>query len=387
MWLVDGLPLHPLVVHLPVVLIPAVAAGMAAYVVRPRWRRPLGIVLAAMAVVCAGAAIVAVWSGEQLGGALRRGDELRSHQALGERTRAYAVVLAIATVALVAFERVRGRHLASRVTAGGAAVAVVALGATIAVAMAGHSGARLAWEEEVAVARGGDRGAPVTARGMGEVASGGSGASGAAPVAPADEPFVDVVLGEWALMSSTDQAPPGTVTFRFRNRGAVPHALRIRSAGSGKNRLEWRSNVVQPGEEGVLTVDLPAGTFELDCPIEDGHGEHDALGMETTFTVRAGAPPVTAPATPATDAARAGTGEATVEISGFEFLPRDLRVARGTVVRWVNADAAPHTATGDGWDTGRLARGGSADVTFDRAGTFSYICDIHPAMAGTVTVT
>lgn len=378
MWLVDGLPLHPLLVHLPVVLIPMVVLGLLAYLVVPRWRRPLGPVLAAVAVTCAIVAVAAVWTGEQLGDALRRGEELRSHRTFGERTRAYAIVLAVATGALVVYERrAAAAAAAARVTGAAAAVTVIAVGAAVAVGLTGHTGAKLAWEEEVAVAQ--------------RVAGDSVALPEPAPVPDLEpvvahdaEPVVDVVLGEWALVTSVPEAPPGRVTFRFRNRGTVAHALRIRSAGSGKNRLEWRSNVVRPGEDGTLVVDLPAGSLELDCPIEDGHGEHDALGMETNFAVRETAPPVAAPTTPATP--QEG-GPATVDISGFEFTPTNQRVARGVPVRWVNADAAPHTATGDGWDTGRLGQGESGTITFDRPGTFSYVCAIHPAMTGNIIVT
>ena len=63
-----------------------------------------------------------------------------------------------------------------------------------------------------------------------------------------------------------------------------------------------------------------------------------------------------------------------------------LTVKAGTTVTFMNEDGAPHTATGDGWDTGRLNRGDSKDVTFDTAGTFAYVCAIHPSMKGTITV-
>jgi plastocyanin len=160
--------------------------------------------------------------------------------------------------------------------------------------------------------------------------------------------------------------------------------LRIRTQGSGRDRLEWRSAPVPPGGEGVLTVDLAARAYDLDCPVEDGHGEHDALGMETVFVVRDGAPPLGTPP-PARTTAAAGSAS-TVEISGFAFAPAQLRVRVGARVTWRNLDPAPHTATGDGWDTGRLASGAASTIAFDRPGTFAYVCAVHPAMAATVVV-
>lgn len=402
MRLVDGLPLHPLIVHLPVVVIPLVATGLGVYALVPRWRRPLGFVLAALALAAAGASILAVWSGGQLSEALHHGEEVESHAELGQRTRAYAVVLAGAIAALVVYER--RAKVATRVAGVAAAATVVAIGSTVAVAMTGHTGAKLAWQEEMAALPRVPASDGAPAREASQLAATSRPVAPVDPAAPAvppgesaaAEPGVDVTLGEWALVSSLVEAPPGEVTFRFRNRGTVPHALRIRSAGSGKNRLEWRSPVVGPGEDGTITAALPAGSFELDCPVEDGHGEHDALGMETTFTVRPGAAPVTAPTTapapppggsvPSRPSPAPSPSGAIVDITGFAFVPAELRVARGATVRWRNADPAPHTATGDGWDTGRLRSGQDGSVTFDQAGTFSYLCVIHPAMTGTVTV-
>lgn len=79
-------------------------------------------------------------------------------------------------------------------------------------------------------------------------------------------------------------------------------------------------------------------------------------------------------------------GPRTVTIRDFEFAPAELTVAKGTKVTWVNTDRAPHTATGDGFDTGTINGGRRRSVTFDQPGTFTYLCQFHPFMKGTVTV-
>lgn len=58
-------------------------------------------------------------------------------------------------------------------------------------------------------------------------------------------------------------------------------------------------------------------------------------------------------------------------------------------VLWINQDAVPHTVTAsDGaFDSGTLDEGGPFAQTFDEAGTFDYVCAIHPTMSGVVTVT
>jgi plastocyanin len=89
-----------------------------------------------------------------------------------------------------------------------------------------------------------------------------------------------------------------------------------------------------------------------------------------------------------------GVGSATVlaadqdvAISGFTFSPRSVTVNVGDSVTWTNSDAQAHTATsGSAWNTGDIAGGESASITFRTAGTFDYICAIHPTMTGTVVV-
>ena len=55
---------------------------------------------------------------------------------------------------------------------------------------------------------------------------------------------------------------------------------------------------------------------------------------------------------------------------------------------WSNDDGAPHAlAFADGAPGKRPAAAGPAlRRTFAKAGTFDYVCSVHPYMAGTVTV-
>jgi plastocyanin len=77
----------------------------------------------------------------------------------------------------------------------------------------------------------------------------------------------------------------------------------------------------------------------------------------------------------------------TVTIQGFAFSPETVTVNVGDTVTWHNQDATAHTATDSGnFDTGNIAAGASKSVTFHSAGTFGYICVIHPQMSGTVVV-
>ena len=84
-------------------------------------------------------------------------------------------------------------------------------------------------------------------------------------------------------------------------------------------------------------------------------------------------------------AAAAGGGHVT--IANFTYQPKTLHVAKGTAVKWTNTDRAKHTATKKGaFNTGKLKKGQSATITFKHAGTFKYICKLHPFMHGKIVV-
>jgi plastocyanin len=76
-----------------------------------------------------------------------------------------------------------------------------------------------------------------------------------------------------------------------------------------------------------------------------------------------------------------------VSIFDFGYMPAAATVSVGTQITWTNTGAVPHTVTfEDGPDSGLLESGGTFQHTFETAGTFGYICTIHPAMTGTITV-
>jgi plastocyanin len=86
------------------------------------------------------------------------------------------------------------------------------------------------------------------------------------------------------------------------------------------------------------------------------------------------------------DHARGGS-RARVRIVDNRFRPASITVARGTRVKWVNRGDNNHTSTGNGWNSGIISPGDSFTRRFNRRGTFSYHCQIHATMMGTVTVT
>lgn len=76
------------------------------------------------------------------------------------------------------------------------------------------------------------------------------------------------------------------------------------------------------------------------------------------------------------------------DIASFAFAPKDLTVKVGDKVTWTNSDAAPHTVTAkDGaFDSGNMEQGDTFTWKAEKAGTYAYLCEIHPSMVGKVTV-
>jgi plastocyanin len=90
-----------------------------------------------------------------------------------------------------------------------------------------------------------------------------------------------------------------------------------------------------------------------------------------------------------------GSGAATptatksVTISNFMFSPMAASVAPGSTVSVTNKDSVTHTlsATGGQFNTGDIGPGQTKTFTAPtKAGTYSYICNIHQYMKGTITV-
>jgi plastocyanin len=77
-----------------------------------------------------------------------------------------------------------------------------------------------------------------------------------------------------------------------------------------------------------------------------------------------------------------------VPMQQYSFLPSELTVRAGTTVTWSNEDEAVHTVTAadKSWDSGRVPIGGSFSQTFTTPGAYEFVCTIHAAMKGTITV-
>jgi plastocyanin len=118
-------------------------------------------------------------------------------------------------------------------------------------------------------------------------------------------------------------------------------------------------------------------------------------GSDSTSSEGETAPPASEESTTeseSTESEPAPSGEASksekVDIVEFTYQPDPVVVQVGGKVIWQNQDTAPHTATADdgSFDTGTIEKGKIGSETFKEAGTFTYFCEIHPTMHGTVEV-
>jgi amicyanin len=98
---------------------------------------------------------------------------------------------------------------------------------------------------------------------------------------------------------------------------------------------------------------------------------------------------IAATATAAQQAAPAEKA-AKVMIDNFKFDPRELTIAAGTRVTWINRDDVPHTATSTArskaFDSKTLDTDQQFSHVFTTAGTYEYFCAVHPHMRGKIVV-
>lgn len=139
---ITGLPLHPLVVHAVVVLLPLTAVGAVLVAIKPEWNHRYGWLVLLGAFVSMGASFVAKESGEQL--ASRVGFP-ETHVSIGSRLPFVAVALLVVVAVLWARDRrSETRDGVGRLLA--VLTVVVAVAAITAAVLAGHSGATAVWK-------------------------------------------------------------------------------------------------------------------------------------------------------------------------------------------------------------------------------------------------
>lgn len=153
-----GLPVHALIVHFAVVLVPLAALALIATGWRTHWRRTYSFPVAILALAGAVSAFLAAQSGGTLRRSLRQtalsaGTRAKfgNHPGSGNSAEVAAFLFALAAVALWAVQRSSGKSLPSppkwlqpAVYAIGSGLGLIAIATMI---VAGHSGATLVWRD------------------------------------------------------------------------------------------------------------------------------------------------------------------------------------------------------------------------------------------------
>jgi hypothetical protein len=161
-----NLPLHPLVVHTVVVLVPLAVLTGVVVAVWPAARRRYGWPVVGLAVLATISIPVATSSGEELRDRLPENPLIRSHAELGDQLLVFVAPMTVALGALMLLDRYRARYGDRAVRADGpgtavapvarwmrpAAIALVVVAVAFAAVSAvqvvriGDSGARAVWQ-------------------------------------------------------------------------------------------------------------------------------------------------------------------------------------------------------------------------------------------------
>jgi len=85
-----------------------------------------------------------------------------------------------------------------------------------------------------------------------------------------------------------------------------------------------------------------------------------------------------------------GTGPgAQVTMKDIKFNPGSVTIKPGGKVTWTNDDSVGHDVTADSFESGSpggIDGGSTYSHVFKKAGTYKYVCSVHPGMEGTVKV-
>lgn len=169
-----GLPAHPLLVHIPIVLLPLAAIGVVVMLIKPAWHRRYRWVVLGMGIAGALGATLAAQAGEELEGRIIavEGREAAAswehHADLGETARNFALLFMIVLIVFVFvpwwLERKAGstgsltesggtatpnRNMRILTIAVSALAVLAAVGTVVTIVQAGHTGSESVWEDYV----------------------------------------------------------------------------------------------------------------------------------------------------------------------------------------------------------------------------------------------
>jgi plastocyanin len=198
-----------------------------------------------------------------------------------------------------------------------------------------------------------------------------------------------------AMLVTPEAASAATVTIKITNRlepaelsVAAGTPIRFVNADDERHRMrsqsgpaEFDSHNLEPGQSYSMKLSAK-GTYTYLDEREDEdtryHGRIVIRGGSSSGGGGGGS----------TSKGAAPAASASVSMAGRAFSPSTITIAAGGSVTFRNDDDRAHTVTAsDGaFNSSTIGEGGSWKRTFKAAGTFSYLCAIHPEMTGKVVV-
>ena len=160
-------------------------------------------------------------------------------------------------------------------------------------------------------------------------------------------------------------------TIRFVNADDERHRMRSQSGPA-----EFDSHNLEPGQSYSMKL-TATGTYRyLDEREDDDTRYHGTIVVGGTG------------GSASTPKSGSAATSASVSMAGRSFSPSTVTIEAGESVTFRNDDDREHTvtATDGSFNSGTLPEGGSWKRSFKGAGTFSYLCAIHPEMTGKVVV-
>ena len=141
---INGLPAHPLLVHLVVILLPLTSLAAILVSVWPAAQRKLTVLVPLGAVIGASAVPITVRDGNELADKLGNPPFLNDHREFGEKVLPFAIALAVTTLAQWLYLRRPDAAGLPRIVLT-LLVTAAAVGTGVMVVLTGDSGAQAVW--------------------------------------------------------------------------------------------------------------------------------------------------------------------------------------------------------------------------------------------------
>jgi plastocyanin len=187
-----------------------------------------------------------------------------------------------------------------------------------------------------------------------------------------------ITMVQWSVHQNANGVPARGSDGRFIKKDILAQFVMEKRSGWGAGYPDSLRN-----GEWEYAVFLPNGDFNPKPDYKscfECHKPHAKMDFVMTHSKLAGKFP------DASTLAKAPKGD--VNIASFAFMPAKIAATVGRPLKFLNADDSPHwiVVPGAAQKTEVLLRGQTSAITFEKAGTYDYVCGLHPSMKGSIEV-